>query len=169
MTPLPAVLGDSGELVAWRLDKQRYAATWDSGEGAYRVGGRWNAPGSRAVYCALDPSTAILEVAVHTGFDALDTVPHVLTSVTIRDPTLVHIVRPEDVPNPNWLRPGTPSRGQQLHGETLLLQHRVFVIPSEVSTRSWNLVFDAAGLGSAYGLRSQELFALDTRLNPPLP
>uniref|UniRef100_UPI003F94965A RES family NAD+ phosphorylase n=1 Tax=Rhodoblastus sp. TaxID=1962975 RepID=UPI003F94965A len=78
MTPLPAGLGGS-ELVAWRLDRSSFAATWDSGAGAYLEGGRWNGKGVRAVYCSIDPATAILEVAVHTGFEALDSVPHVLT------------------------------------------------------------------------------------------
>ncbi|TIQ24785.1 MAG: RES domain-containing protein, partial [Mesorhizobium sp.] len=66
MTPLPAALGGS-DLVGWCLDQAAFAPTWDSGEGAYRVGGRWNSRGVRAVYCSIDPSTAILEVAVHKG------------------------------------------------------------------------------------------------------
>ena len=48
MTPLPAALGGA-ELVAWRLDNERHKAGWDSGEGAYRAGGRWNGKGVRAV------------------------------------------------------------------------------------------------------------------------
>lgn len=54
--------------MAWRLDQSKYAATWDSGEGAFLVGGRWNSRGVRAVYCAIDPATAILEVAVQRDF-----------------------------------------------------------------------------------------------------
>lgn len=166
MTPLPAALG-GGELVAWRLDPAPFAATWDSGEGAYRVGGRWNGSGVRAVYCSLDPSTAILEVAVHKGFKALDTVPHALTSLTILEPARVHVVAPEDVPNPNWLRPGIPSAGQQAFGDALLARHAFVVIPSSVSSRSWNLIFVAAAAAGLYRRRSQERFALDTRLHPP--
>ena len=97
MTPLPAPLGGD-ELVAWRLDQAIYAAAWDNGEGAYRAGGRWNSRGVRAVYCSIDPATAILEVAVHKGFRALDTVAHVLTSVTITEPSTVHIVIRRPIP-----------------------------------------------------------------------
>ena len=86
------------------------AAGWDSGEGAYRFGGRWNSRGVRAVYGSLDPATAILEVAVHKGFKTLDTVPHVLTAVTISNPLRIHVVEPAAVPNPNWLIPGDPQR-----------------------------------------------------------
>jgi RES domain-containing protein len=94
LTPLPPLLGGI-ELVAWRLDLVRFSATWDSGEGAYRVGGRWNSRGIRAVYCSIDPSTAILEVAVHKGFHALDTVPHILTAATISEASAVHVVDPK--------------------------------------------------------------------------
>ncbi len=132
MTPLPGALGGT-ELVAWRLDHATYAATWDSGEGAFLAGGRWNSRGVRAVNCSVDPATAILEVAVHKGFRALDTVPHVLTAITV-DPTSVLVVDPVMIPNPNWLRPGIPSGGQQAFGDDLLSRHKIVLIPSAVST-----------------------------------
>lgn len=166
MTPLPGALGGT-DLVAWRLDQAVHAPSWDSGEGAYRVGGRWNSAGLRAVYCALDPATAILEVAVHKGFQALDTVPHAMTAALISDLGGVHIVQPEAVPNPNWLRPGIPSAGQQAFGDELLRQHRFVVIPSAVSTYSWNLIFQPGPAAGAYAIKAQERFALDTRLHPP--
>ena len=167
MTPLPPPLG-TGELVAWRLDEARFGPSWDSGAGSYRYGGRWNNPGIRAVYCSLDPACAILEVAAHKGFKALDTVAHVLTALTA-DPARVHLVQPGAVPNPNWLRPGIPSAGQQQFGDVLLAAHAFVVIPSAVSTNSWNLIFVAAIAARAYVQRSQEPFALDTRLHPSPP
>jgi RES domain-containing protein len=166
MTPLPPQLGGN-ELVAWRLDEEKFAATWDTGEGAYRAGGRWNGKGVRAVYCSIDPATAVLEVAVHKGFEPLDTVPHLLTAVFIIEPQSVHVVDPGSVPNPNWLRPGQPSAGQQAFGDRLLARHKFILIPSAVSTHSWNLIFVAASAAGAYVIRSQEKFALDTRLHPP--
>ncbi len=166
MTPLPAALGGT-TLVAWRLDEKKFAATWDSGEGARLYGGRWNSRGRRFVYCSIDPATAILEVAVHKGFKALDTVPHVLTSAVIADPTSVHIVLPSGMPNANWLRPGLPSAGQQSFGDALLSAHPFVLIPSAVSTHSWNLIFDVEVAKMAYSRQLQEDFALDTRLHPP--
>jgi RES domain-containing protein len=165
VTPLPPPLG-TGELVAWRLDEARFAASWDSGTGAWLYGGRWNSRGVRAVYCSLDPACAILEVAVHRGFKALDTVPHVLTSVAL-DPARAHVVEPDVVPNSNWLRPGTPSAGQQQFGDALLAAHALVIIPSAVATESWNVVFVAATAGGAYAPRDQNCFALDPRLHPP--
>lgn len=164
MTPLPPGLGGSADLVVWRLDRERHAATWDSGEGAYLAGGRWNSKGVRAVYCSLDPATAMLEVAVHRGFDVLDTEPHVLSQIRIDDPSGAHIVQPGDVPNPNWLRPGIVSPGQQRFGDGLLGPHPLLVLPSVVSSHSWNVVLTAAAAAGRCTLVGQERFALDTRL-----
>jgi RES domain-containing protein len=165
VTPLPPPLG-SGGLVLWRLDQAQFAPTWDSGEGAYRVGGRWNSRGVRAVYAALDPATAILEVAVHKTFRALDIVPHVLTSAEILGPGRARIVQAAEIPNPNWLRPGALSAGQQAFGDALLKAHPFVLIPSVVSPHSWNLVFAPTRAEELYGAATQEPFALDTRLHP---
>ncbi len=108
MILLPAPFG-TGAFVAWRLDGEKHAAGWGSGEGAFRVGGRWNSAGVRAVYMSLDPATAILELAVHKGFPALDIVPHTLTSATILDTGAIHIVQPGDVPE-RQLAPPLPAQ-----------------------------------------------------------
>ncbi|WGM37962.1 RES domain-containing protein [Caulobacter sp. NIBR1757] len=172
MTPLPTVLASRLEsedaLVAWRLDQARFARTWDSGEGAFQVGGRWNSAGVQAVYASLDPAVVILEVAAHAGFRTLDTVPHVLSSLTIADPSLVHVVRPEDLPNQAWIRPGVPGAGQQAFGDALLAANPFVLFPSVTSSHSWNLVFTPARAAGLYALRGQEPFALDTRLHPPV-
>ena len=166
MTPLPPPLG-SGDLVLWRLDQAVFASTWDSGEGSYRVGGRWSSRGVRAVYAALDPATAILEVAVHKTFRTLDTVPHVLTAARILDIGKLCIVDAVEVPNPHWLHPGALSAGQQAFGDALLRAHPMVLIPSVVSSHSWNVIFDAAAARGVYGAVVQERFALDTRLHAP--
>ena len=169
MTPLPAALDPSAAPVAWRLDHLRYSDTWDSGVGAERLGGRWNPKGFRCVYCSIDPSTCIVEAAVHRGFNVLDTRPHILTSFAISDPTQVRVVRPNEVPNPAWLHGGIPSAGQQQWGAALLRAHSFVVFPSAVSKLTWNLVFEPGAATGKYALRSQDRLVLDTRLNPPGP
>jgi len=121
------------------------------------------------VYCSLDPATAIIELAVHKGFATLDTVPHVLTSAVITALSAVHIVQPDVVRNRGWLRPGSPSSGQQKFGDALLADHDFVVIPSVVSTRSWNLMFDPDLAAGGYSPQTQEDFTLDTRLHPRAP
>ena len=51
--------------------------------------------------------------------------------------------------------------------DDLLANHKFVVIPSAVSTSSWNLIFVAANAAGAYSVLAQEPFALDTRLHPP--
>jgi RES domain-containing protein len=77
------------------------------------------------------------------------------------------VVQPDDVPNANWLRPAYPSASQQGFGDALLAAHLFVLIPSAVSTESWNLIFDPRRAAGKYKLRTQEAFALDGRLNKP--
>ncbi|WP_407311353.1 RES family NAD+ phosphorylase [Pseudomonas sp. nanlin1] len=160
MNPLPW----SGKWHAWRLDREAHRGTWDSGIGAQTCGGRWNPPGRRVVYASADPSTAILEVAVHSGFATLDCVPYVLTCFEVLAPETIKVIQPEDVPNPNWLIPALPSSNQQRFADELLAQHPFVLIPSAVSHHSWNLLISCDLATDQYSLVSQERFGLDTRL-----
>jgi RES domain-containing protein len=165
LTPLPAALGGT-ELIAWRLETSKHFPTWQTAEGAFLVGGRWSSAGRRVLYTSIDPSTAIVEVGVHKGFNTLDAVPHTLIEIEISDPARVYVVQPTALPNPSWLRPGTISAGQQTFGDGLLASNPLVVVPSVVSTHSWNLLIDVAGAAGLFSLRGSEAFALDPRLNP---
>jgi RES domain-containing protein len=133
------------------------------------VGGRWSSAGRRVLYTSIDPSTAIVEVGIHKGFNTLDAVPHTLIEIEISDPARVYVVQPTALPNPSWLRPGTISAGQQTFGDGLLASNPLVAVPSVVSTHSWNLLIDVAGAAGLFSLRGSEAFALDPRLNPVAP
>jgi RES domain-containing protein len=165
LTPLPAALGGTG-LVAWRLETTQHSATCQTAQGAFLVGGRWSFAGRRVIYTSLDPSTAIIEVGVHKGFDTLDTVPHTLLEIEIADPAQAHVVDPATIPNPHWLHPGAVSAAQQAFGDALLAVHPLVVLPSVVSSHSWNLLIDVAAAAGLFNLRRSEPFVLDPRLNP---
>ena len=49
----------------YRLLRDPFAATPFDGEGSYRYGGRWSAPGTRVVYTAEHLSLAMIEYLVH--------------------------------------------------------------------------------------------------------
>ncbi len=49
----------------YRLLREPFAATPFNGEGSYRYGGRWSAPGTRIVYTAEHLSLAMIEYLVH--------------------------------------------------------------------------------------------------------
>ena len=53
----------------YRLLRAPFAATPFDGEGSYRYGGRWSAPGTRIVYTAEHLSLAMLEYLVHLDPD----------------------------------------------------------------------------------------------------
>jgi RES domain-containing protein len=164
MMPLPWVAGSP---LAWRLDLHAHGSTWDRGVGSAKVGGRWNPVGYPVVYCSADPATAILEVAVHKGFAVLDTVPHMLTRGT--NPRRLRRARGDArrCAQPGVATPRSPGAGQQSFGRALLEDHLFVVIPSTVTSESWNLLFNPTRAAGRYELETQKRFALDTRLNPP--
>ena len=169
MTPLPAALlkGPKAKtFITWRLERSDFFNSWSRGIGAEKVGGRWSPRGRAVIYTSLDPATAILEVAVHKGFPALDAVPHKLLAIEALKPTKVHVVNATDVPNPRWLQPGSISAAQQAFGAALLDRHPLILIPSVVSAHSWNLLIDVRSANGIFKLHGSEPFGLDTRLNP---
>ena len=134
----------------------------------------WSSAGKRILYTSLDPATAILEVGVHKGLATLDAVAHTLLHIEILEPARVFKVEHAHVPNPHWLRPGTVSKAQQAFGDALLAAHGLVLMPSVVSTHSWNLLINVEAVVETGGeagakffkLRGYEAFALDPRLNP---
>lgn len=171
MTPLPAALATQAQqqpLTVWRLERAAHASSWAQGMGAERVGGRWSPKGRPVIYTSLDPATTILEVAVHTGFDVLDAVPYRMMEISIFKPAQVHVVNPQAMPNPHWLRPGAVSAGMQKFGADLLDQHPFVLIPSVVSFYSWNLIIDVASAKRLIACVRDEPFGLDGRLNKAL-
>ena len=109
-------------LSLWRISKRKYAHTAFSGEGARRVGGRWNSRGQGMVYTSGTLSLAALEVFVHMEVD----VATMLAWIRVDVPTDVKIEYIEvaqllpdwrDIPAPavlatmgdNWFRSGSTA------------------------------------------------------------
>lgn len=136
---------------AWRICRRPYADL--SGEGARRVGGRWNHRGAGVVYLAEHPALAVLEVLVH-----LDLPPELLPEdyVLLRaelpfrpeTPTLDQSYNPETIGNA-WLRTG----------ENPLLR-----VPSVLVPHSHNLLLNPAHRTAARAkIVSVEPFVFDPR------
>ena len=75
-------------LSLWRISKRKYVATAFSGEGARRVGGRWNSRGQGMVYTSGTLSLAALEVFVHMEVEDVATM---LAWIRLDVPTEVKI------------------------------------------------------------------------------
>jgi len=154
--------------LVWRLDLEVHADTSFDGVGAEKGGGRWNIKGMPVVYTSVDPSTAILEVAVHKTFLNLDREPHVLTAARLRlDMAPMFKIDITSIPNPNWLAPGHVSWAQQQYGTSLLEQHPWVMVPSTVCRHSVNVLINPVLAKGMFEFVLQERFALDGRLNPP--
>lgn len=112
----------------WRIGSAAFPV-W-SGEGARLKGGRWNAPGTPAIYAATSYASALLEIMVHAN---LGRVPPALRHVRIDIPVdaVIETTTKDDVPD--WdAMPAGPSRrvGEAwLRGRTGL----VLLVPSVVT------------------------------------
>lgn len=76
-------------MVVYRITIEKYKARVLSGVGAEKVGGRWNAVGTRAVYCSENVSLALLEYYVHS--DDISTLPKniVVAKIQFRDDFII--------------------------------------------------------------------------------
>ncbi|WP_373546435.1 RES family NAD+ phosphorylase [Chamaesiphon sp.] len=91
----------------WRISKRKYVDTAFSGEGARRVGGRWNSRGQGMVYTSGTLSLAALEVFVHMEVEDVATM---LAWIRVDVPTEVNIEYLEmaQLP-PNWRNIPAPA------------------------------------------------------------
>ncbi len=121
----------------WRLCKERYAATAFDGEGARRVGGRWNSRGNPVVYTSENLSLSALELLVH--LDVVEAPPDfVAIPAGIPEELPVERLEADDLPD-DWRRtPGHPELKRLgdtwLHSEaTAVLRVPSVVIPTEAN------------------------------------
>jgi RES domain-containing protein len=147
---------------AWRIVKQKHAATAFSGEGAARAGGRWNSRGTLVVYTSATRALAALETLVHLN------PPVLFRYVVIRtqfDDSLVERISPSSLPL-DW-RAEPPASSTKMMGDRWVREKRsaVLQIPSAIIPGEDNFLlnpahpeFDQIQTGI------QEPFAFDTRL-----
>lgn len=90
----------------FRLCRTTYPAY--DGEGARRVGGRWNSKGKPVIYMSENRSLAVLEILVHLSSSLPD--KYVLGVATIPDDVLIEQVDPGSLSS-DWM---TLNPGEQL-------------------------------------------------------
>lgn len=154
-------MASSPELTLWRLVRPEHAPGLD-GKGAELYGGRWNAPGRRAVYCAAHLSLAALEYFVHLPppMRRPDTLP-LMTVVRLSLPDAgIERLDPsvDQLADPEWCR--AAGDGWLGSGRTLGLS-----VPSAVIPVERNVVLNPAH--ADFGLvrvQSAEPFRFDVRM-----
>lgn len=145
--------------IAYRIALSRYASRAFLGEGARKVGGRWNPRGIPAVYASATLSLAALELLAH--LNSVDDAPELVSFRIEFDSKLVtEVTLPE-----SWRKLGLNStralgRSWFADGKSPILKVPSFVIPSES-----NFVLNPAHPAfSKIAIGPQEPFQLDPRL-----
>lgn len=130
--------------VGWRLDKAKRSQTEAfSGEGARKVGGRWNLPGTRAVYASQSLALAALERFVHAGEEGRRTAL-VRYRIAIPSSVRVHRLAAADLPK-DWREQPVPISTQRLGSAWLTaLRGAVLAVPSVIVPEEMNLVLNPA-------------------------
>ena len=142
-------------MLAWRICRRAFADL--SGEGARRLGGRWNSPDRGVVYAADAAALAVLKVRVHLDLD---------WSLLPADSVLVAI----DFDALSVERVETPPSDMTAFGDAWIAAGRsaVLSVPSVIVPESRNLLLNPAhreaGRATIAAIRP---FAFDGRLWRP--
>jgi len=152
------------KLTGWRIVKTQYAATAFSGEGAFRIGGRWNSWGGRIVYTSGSLSLAALELLVH-----LDPPIHLRWSA-IRcefDEELVTTLDRDELPF-DWARYPAPLSTQRVGDRWISgMKSAVLALPSVIVPGEPNYLLNPGHPDfSRIRIHPPERFAFDPRLLP---
>lgn len=147
---------------AWRIVKEKYAATAFSGEGASRGGGRWNSRGTWMVYTSCTLSLAALETLVHLN-------PPVLfkyVAIRIRfDEALMERITATSLPA-DWREEPVPPSTKEM-GDLWIKQGRsaVLEMPSVIIPGESNYLLNPAHPDfKKITFGNPELFSFDPRL-----
>ena len=118
---------------AWRIVKERHAATAFDGEGAWLFGGRWNSRGTRVIYASGTKALATLESLVHLN----PPVAFKYAAISLEfDEALVEVVGISSLPS-DWTGepppPSTKAIGDQWVRErrSAVLELPSVIVPSE--------------------------------------
>jgi RES domain-containing protein len=142
----------------YRLVRRERAADALSGEGARRYGGRWNPPGTAAVYAAESRALAVLETFVHVALEAR-ALRFVL--LTLELPARFKVELHPGARPPRALPASQEIGGAWLEGGA----HLALVVPSVLVPQEKNYVLNVAHPQFA-GVRvaNSEPFSFDERL-----
>jgi RES domain-containing protein len=147
---------------AWRIVKEKHAATAFSGEGAAKTGGRWNSRGVAVVYTSGTRSLAALESLVHLN-------PMVLfkyVAIHIEfDDSLVEKVPLNTLPNDWQAEPPPPSTKQLGDAWVRDTRSAILALPSVIVPGELNFLLNPAHSGfKKIAFATPEAFAFDPRL-----
>lgn len=123
-------------MIVYRITNSRYKDDI-SGAGAKAKGARWNMPGSSLLYTAENISLSTLELLVHTGFDEIQHLYHLL-AISIPDDASINKINPDKLKT-NWQEDEdyTAFMGTEFIKNNLAL---ILKVPSAVITEEHNFL-----------------------------
>lgn len=126
---------------AFRLCRANYPAY--DGEGARRVGGRWNSKGTRVLYMSENRALAVLEILVHLSASLPDR--YVLGAAGIPDNVAVEVLDESGLPA-NWptLDPREQEPTRRIGDEWVAQQRSVVLFVPSVILGERNYVLNPA-------------------------
>ncbi|KAB2645760.1 MAG: RES family NAD+ phosphorylase [Verrucomicrobia bacterium] len=149
-------------LEAWRIIKEKHAATAFSGEGAAKTGGRWNSRGVAVIYTSSTKSLAALESLVHLN------PPVLFKYVAIRiefDDALLEIMPARNLPADCRAEPPPPSSKAVGDGWVWAARSAVLALPSVLISGEPNYLLNPAHPDfKKISIGKPEPFAFDPRL-----
>jgi len=121
-------------MIVYRIAKRKTRTNDLSGTGAYNEGGRWNSPGTYALYTSENRSLAALEVLVHVDESELPPNLFIMT-IEINEKSPVYEMRDDQLPA-DWRIPGNlalQAIGDQIfrNNHYLAIKARSAVLPQE--------------------------------------
>ncbi len=149
-------------LEAWRIIKEKHAATAFSGEGAAKTGGRWNSRGVAVIYTSSTKSLAALESLVPLN------PPVLFKYVAIRiefDDALLEIMPARNLPADWRAEPPPPSSKAVGDGWVRAARSAVLALPSVLISGEPNYLLNPAHPDfKKISIGKPEPFAFDPRL-----
>jgi len=152
---------------AFRLCRSSYPAY--DGEGACRVGGRWNSKGVRVLYMSENRSLAVLEVLVHLSGTLPD--KYLLGAADIPDEVAIERIANEDLPA-GWSALSPREQvATRLLGDAWVAQRRsaVLSVPSVILGERNYVLNPAHSDFARIEFAQPETFRFDLRLIPREP
>ena len=151
-------------MFVYRIVKSEIRSRDLSGRGAFIEGGRWNNPGTFALYTSMNSSLAILEILVH--FDASDFPPNMFVmKIEVRDTSPIYDFPDQDLPT-DWRNTGNfelKAIGEKILNENKFLGIRA---RSAVNPEEFNLVLNPLfpGFAEMVTIKSVHPYDVDERL-----
>ena len=148
----------------WRIAKRKYADTAFNGEGARRVGGRWNSRGQGMVYASGTLSLAALEVFVHLEVEDVGAMFSFIRADVPTDANIEYLEM--DRLPPDWRNIPAPSTLAAIGDRWFRSRETaILAVPSAIIPVEYNYLINPTHPDFAkFSLGSPQPFELDPRL-----